>query len=96
MKKLKPIRWNPLKNELLKQTRNLSFERIEESLNKGWFVADLEHPKYKDQRLLIVNLRGYAHVIPYRETETEIHWITVFPSRKYTKQFLNGNHEEKK
>ena len=96
MEKLKPIRWNPLKNELLKKTRNLSFERIEAALNNGQFVSDLKHPKHEDQRILIVNLEGYAYVIPYRETEIEIHWITIFPSRKYTKQFLKGSHEEKK
>ena len=49
------------------------------------------HPnekKYPGQRVFVVNVDGYAHLVPYIETEEHIFLKTVIPSRKATKQYL--------
>jgi hypothetical protein len=51
--------------------------------------------KYPNQRLLVVQIQGYAYIVPYTETESELFLKTIIPSRKATKQYLRGgnNHE---
>ncbi len=48
------------------------------------------HPnerKYSNQRIWVVRICGYAHVVPFVETEDEIFLKTIMPSRKATRQF---------
>lgn len=59
-------------------------------------LDDLEHPnkmKYPDQRIFVVNIDGYACLVPYVENEDVIFLKTVIPSRKATKQYLGSDHE---
>ena len=46
-------------------------------------------PKYPHQQIFVLAIRGYAYVVPYVETETEIFLKTVFPSRKFNAIYLN-------
>ncbi len=48
---------------------------------------------YPSQRLLIVEMNGYACVVPFEEREGVIRLITVFPSRKMTKKYLGGDRD---
>jgi len=53
----------------------------------------LEHPKqdrYKGQRIFVVNVGGYAYLVPFVETENEVVLKTIIPSRKATKRYLPG------
>lgn len=55
-------RWNPEKNELLKATRNVSFEQVEEIMRREEVLDDYEHPnqeKYPGQRVMVVRINGY-------------------------------------
>jgi len=57
----------------------------------------LDHPnqqKYPNQRMWVVRLRGYAHLVPFVEAEDEIFLKTIMPSRKATKQFLSEAGDE--
>jgi len=57
----------------------------------------LEHPnpgKYPNQRIWVVKLREYAHLVPFVESEEEIFLKTIMPSRKATKQFLDEAGDE--
>jgi len=43
------------------------------------------HPnkeQYPHQRILIVNIQGYIHIVPFVEDKQGIFLKTVFPSRK--------------
>ena len=83
--------WDPEKNEWLIRSRGLSFERIICLIDAGAILDVIQHPnaeKYPKQRMFIINIDNYAHLVPFVETESEIFLKTIIPSRKATKQYL--------
>ncbi len=97
MTKAKPIRWSLAKNLELMQTRGISFEEILSSIDQGGLLMALEHPnqgKYPNQKIWVVKLREYAHLVPFVESEEEIFLKTIMPSRKATKQFIDEAGDE--
>ena len=90
---VKPIRWNADKNLALQSERGVSFEEVLASIENGGLLATLAHPNTKrceNQKLWVVRMRGYAYLVPFIETEEEVFLKTIIPSRKATKQFLQG------
>jgi len=83
--------WNEEKNALLKADRGISFERIVVAVEEGHLLDILDHPnakRYKNQRILIVDIDGYAICVPFvEEADGDFFLKTIFPSRKYTKLF---------
>ena len=85
--------WNDEKNEILKKTRNITFEEIVLSISEGKLVKVMEHPnkeKYKNQKIFLVEYNDYIYVVPFVENyeEKEIFLKTIFPNRNYTKKYL--------
>jgi len=90
---MKEINWSADKNSKLIEERNISFEDVVFCMQSGWVLDDLSHPnkeKYEYQRLFIVEIDGYAYLVPYIENDDEILLKTIIPSRKATKQYLGG------
>ena len=88
---MKHIDWNPGKNIELIEERNISFEDVVFYLQQDALLDDIEHPnqrKYPNQRVFVINVEGYAYLIPYIESKDEIFLKTVIPSRKATKLYL--------
>jgi uncharacterized DUF497 family protein len=88
---MKPINWNPTKNQQLIAERGISFEDIVFYIQQGQLLDDIEHPnrnKYPEQRIFVIDVDGYAHLVPYVEDRNEIFLKTVIPSRKATQQYL--------
>lgn len=88
---MKPINWNSTKNQQLIAERGISFEDVVFCIQQGRLLDDVEHPnsdKYPGQRLFVVNIDGYVHLVPYVESRKEIFLKTVIPSRKATKLYL--------
>ena len=85
-----PFFWNSEKNRQIKQERGFGFEDVVGVIDNGGLLDDLFHHNdcYKNQRLYIVNLNGYAIVVPYVEEEDYVFLKTAFPSRKATKKYL--------
>lgn len=84
--------WNKLKNEKLKKERNLSFEIIMHQIENKKILAVEDHPnqkKYPNQRMLIVELKNYAFIVPFVESDDKIFLKTIIPSRKATKKYLD-------
>jgi uncharacterized DUF497 family protein len=85
---MKPFRWDPRKDELLKSNRGVSFEQVRDEIVEGRFKivrnASLVHD---EQRAYLVRLNDYVHVVPFREDEDSILLITIFPSRVWDKKF---------
>ena len=97
MKIKKPIRWSPEKNLELKRERDVSFEEILSAVEQGGLLLTVEHPnkkQYPNQRIWVVSLRGYAHMVPFVENDGEIFLKTIMPSRKATKQYLSEASDE--
>ena len=91
---MKYFSWNTKKNKWLKQERNISFEEVVFYIEKGWLLDVVEHPnqeKYSGQKIFIVNIRNYAYLVPFVESEKEVFLKTIIPSRKATKKYLSEN-----
>ena len=89
--KEKSIRWNPEKNIELMLERGVSFEEILSSIEQGGLLTVLDHPnqqKYPNQKIWVVKLRGYAHLVPLVDSGDDIFLKTIMPSRKATKLYL--------
>jgi len=85
--------WNIEKNEWLKHERGITFEDVVYHLTHGGLLDIVEHnnqKKYPGQRIFIVNIAGYACLVPFVEDDKTIFLKTIIPSRKMTKQYLGG------
>lgn len=92
----KAFRWDAGKNEWLKVHRRVSFELVLPKLERGDVLDIVEHvnkERYPNQRIFIVDLDGYAYLVPFVETEEEIFLKTLFASRRATKRYLRQGHE---
>ncbi len=90
------FRWKDEKNEKLQRERGFSFEELVAALEAGGLLADIPHPNqqtYPHQRILIVNMNGYAYEIPCIPDDDEIFLVTAFPSRKATQRYLRGKEQ---
>lgn len=88
---MKYYSWDPSKNEKLKAERKISFEEIVFHIQQGDEVDIFEHPnqeRYPGQKISVVLVEGYAYLVPYVESETEIFLKTIIPSRKATKKYV--------
>ena len=88
---MKPANWSTEKNIRLKAERGVSFEEVLSAMSNGGLLAVLNHPnstQYPNQQMLVVRIRGYAYLVPFVETETEVFLKTIIPSRKATRQYL--------
>lgn len=88
---VKYFSWDSEKNEKLKAERGVSFEEVVFYIEKGQIldiVENAKNEKYKGQRIFIIEIRDYAHLVPFVETEREIILKTIIPSRKATKRYL--------
>ena len=88
---MKSFNWNNEKNELLKKTRHISFENVVYALEQGALLDIIENPneeKYRGQYVLVVDIDGYVHMVPFVENDSEIFLKTIIPSRKMTKLYL--------
>jgi len=90
---MKYFSWNDEKNASLIRERGISFEEIVFHIENGDVLDLLEHPKqdrYPNQRLFVVNVDGYAYLVPFVEDEQEVFLKTIIPSRKATRDYLGG------
>ena len=78
------------KNVELKRERGISFEEIIVLIEEGCLLDVVEHPnklRYPHQQVYVVDVGGYAYLVPFvREGET-IFLKTIYPSRKATKAY---------
>jgi uncharacterized DUF497 family protein len=91
---MKIFKWNSEKNEILTLNRGISFEEIVQRIQAGAKVIETEHPnkeRYPNQKIMIVDLDGYAYLVPYVVAQKNEYFLkTIIPSRKATKKYLGG------
>lgn len=94
---MKPFRWNHQKNEQLKAERNISFEEIVLAIETDGLLDIVAHSnpgKYRNQRIFVVQVERYVFLVPFVE-ETDYYFLkTIVPSRKATRDYLKGEHDE--
>ena len=94
---MKPYIWDEEKNQLLKVERDISFEEAITAIASGAVLDIVEHPnqeRYPNQRMFILQMRAYAWLVPFVESEQDIALKTVIPSRKATKKYLRGENDD--
>ena len=85
--------WNAEKNEILARERGITFEEIVQRIESGAKVIETDHSnkkKYPNQKILIVDVDGYAYLVPCVIDKNEYFLKTIIPSRKATKKYLGG------
>jgi uncharacterized DUF497 family protein len=90
---MKTFKWNSEKNEILVLNRGITFEEIVQKIQSGAKVIETDHPnkkKYPNQKIMIVDVEGYAYLVPYVIEKDEYFLKTIIPSRKATKKYLGG------
>jgi uncharacterized DUF497 family protein len=85
--------WNDEKSALLKEARGVSFEDVVFHVAAGGLLDVLDHPRpevYSGQRVMVVDIEGYAFAVPF-VTDGDVWFLkTIIPSRKMTKHYLGG------
>jgi len=87
------FRWNTEKNEVLDGERGITFEEIVQKIESGAKVIETDHPnkkKYPNQKILIVDVDGYAYLVTCVIDKNGYFLKTIIPSRKATKKYLGG------
>ena len=83
--------WSSEKNKTLKEERDISFEEVVFHIENGDEMDIFDHPdreKYPNQKISVVVIEGYAYLVPYVESETEIFLKTIIPSRNATRKYV--------
>lgn len=85
------IGWNEDKNRQLRNTRGVGFEDVIAAIEAGRVLDDIEHPheeRKSHQRLLIVDISGYACVVPYVQQRGRVFLKTIYHSRAMQKRYM--------
>jgi len=80
------INWSDEKNSILKRTRNVSFEDIENAIMNDNILDIIPHhnqKKFSHQELIIVCIDDYTYYVPFVMNKEEIFLKNIIPSRKY-------------
>ena len=78
--------FDPKKNELLRRKRGVTFPMVIEAIAEKGMLLNFDHPNqatYPNQRIMVVELEGYAYCVPY-VAEGNIWFLkTIYPSRQF-------------
>lgn len=90
---MRRFNWNAEQNQQLIRERGVSFEDVVFFILQGDILDNVKHPnseKYPGQRIFVISIDEYVHLVPYVESAEEIFLKTVIPSRKATREYLRG------
>ena len=69
----------------------MSFEEITVAVEAGGLLEIVPHQnpaKYLRQKIMVVEVAGYAFLVPFVEEEDHFFLKTIIPSRKATRDFV--------
>ena len=90
---MKIYTWSKEKNEKLQLERWVCFEEIVEILQDWKEIKVIKHfntEKYPNQNIAYIEIRGYVYAVPFLEIWNEIRLITIYPTRKGKKLYLDN------
>ncbi len=88
---MKYVAWDGAKNEWLKVTRDISFEDVVDAIIDERMIGRFLHPnqvRHPGQYVFVARIGEYAYVVPFVEDEEKLFLKTIYPSRKYTKEYI--------
>ena len=80
------------KNEVLRTKRGVTFPMVIEAIAEKGILLDFAHPnqeKYPNQRVLVVEMEGYAYCVPFEVEGDTWRLKTIYPSRRF-KYLMEG------
>ena len=80
------------KNNLLKETRSISFEEIVFAISNDKLLEVIENSnkeKYPNQKMFVVEIRDYVYIVAFVENKEKYFLKTIYPSREATRKYLN-------
>ena len=80
--------WNDDKDHGLTLTRGISFEELLVAAANGHLLDVIESPSRRNQKMLVVELRGYAYLVPFIENSDWVFLKTAYPNRDATRKYL--------
>jgi uncharacterized DUF497 family protein len=90
------IIWDEEKNKRLIAERTLSFNTFADLILAKKYKPILKNPSRQDQMIFVIPYQDYTYVVPFViDTDRNIVLKTVFPSRKYHKQYGGKKNEDK-
>jgi len=90
-------KWDIEKNEKLKAERGISFEQVVMHIERGDVLGLFVHPnqeKCPNQQILVVEINEYAYLVPFVESSEGKFLKTIIPSRKATRDYMEGKNEQ--
>lgn len=90
----KKIRWDAEKAKKLRENKtrgSVSFEECAVLIEGGDILDIIKTPSlnFPNQRSYILNIEGYAYLVPFVENDDEIFLKTMYPNRKLTAFYLD-------
>ena len=82
------------KNQLLFETRGLSFEQAIEIIAQEGVLLDFKHPNseiYPNQRIMVISINHYPHCTPYVMDGENFVLKTIFKDRRFKYLLESGN-----
>ena len=74
------------KNNQLFQERGVTSYNAIDAINQKGILLNIDHPnedKYPNQKILVIDIDGYAYCVPYVVRDNRYFLKTIFPSRKF-------------
>ena len=88
---MKPFRWDPEKNDQLKEERGVSFEQVAVAMETGGLLQITPYQnqtRYPRQKIMVVKIDDYAYLVPFAENDGYFFLKTIIPSRKATRDLI--------
>jgi len=82
------------KNELLKRTRNISFETVVVLVLENKIIDIIENPNRENQYMYVFRYHNLIHVCPFVVDSDKVFLKAIFPNRKLAKLY-EINEEDK-
>ena len=85
--------WDEEKNRRLKKERSVGFEEVQLAVKEGRMLDAFDHPnqkRYPNQKIMVVEISDYVHLVPYVKEGSRIFLYTIIPSRKATRKYLRS------
>jgi uncharacterized DUF497 family protein len=79
--------WNDEKDELLRNSRGVSFAEVVDAIESKGIVDEYDHPTRLNQKILVVEISNYLCSVPFVEQRNNRFLKTIFRSRKLTAKY---------
>ena len=85
------IQWSHSKDAELRTNPSrggIGLAECADAIENGQILDDIPNEKRPNQRLMIIEINGYAYVVPYVSDGNVMFLKTMFPSRNHTARYV--------